>query len=525
MKNKHLLFFVFLASFLFILLSWNKYWVPLDEGIIVVGAEMVLAGEIPYKDFFLVMYPPGQIFVLALLYKVFGISLEIGRFYTCLIHVLIAMSVFLITKTLTRKTNIALIMWAISMTCLGPRLSVAPFPIWPGIAFALFSIYLFVRYLEQDKIRYLFYSGIAVGVGCLFRHDICIYAFLSIFISLLVYKKLAREISGFTICSLAAPLPVLLYFFSKSALRDLFESLILFPFIHEKTASLFFPKPCFNLNMIFHQSLYFIKANQYYIPLLIYAFVIAFLLSSLIKEKRFGKNHIMLLALLLFGLLSFNQVRIRTDPAHLLTSIHPSILLFGFILNKAIFNKDMRLKTKYLFRLCAILLSFLFFLLVIKNTDKFIKNVFKKPYRGSIVLAKFERGSVYIPQEEKRDVVNVVSFIKANTSSDERIYVGNRVHWKDDFGGSTILYFLAERLPSTKYYELLPGLITQKKVQEEIVKSLSRENLNFIILQDIDIPSLPYNKICPDRMILDNYIKNNFKSVKRFGKYNIYEKR
>ncbi|UCD55226.1 MAG: glycosyltransferase family 39 protein [Candidatus Omnitrophota bacterium] len=515
---KKLLLILCILSFMAGFLTLNKYWAPFDEGVAIVGSERVLRGEVPYKDFFVANYPPGQFYVLSFLYRMFGVSLEIGRFYTVLLHVLIAMCIFLIARKLTERTDIAVISWIISMTCLGPRLGIVSTAIWPGLGFAIFSIYLFMKYIEQDRMRYLFYSGMAVGAGVLFRHDIGLSAFLSIFATLLIYKKSVRRICNFAIYSLAMPLAVLFYLFLKSASKGLFESLVLFPFIHIKTAALTFPKPCFDLSMIFHQSLYFIKVNQYYIPLLTYAFIVIFLISVLIKEKGFGKKHIMLLLLVLFGLLTFTHVKVRTDPAHLLTIIHPSILLFGFILNKAV-SRDAPAKTKYVFGLYAILLSFLFFLLAVKNIDKSFKNVFRKPYKGSVMLTGFDRGSVYIPREEKQDIVDVVSFIKANTGPNERIYVGNIAHWVPAFGGSTIIYFLTERSPSTKYYELHPGLVTQEKVQREIVKSLSKENVNFIILQDIDIPNEGY---VHRTMILDNHIKENFKPVKKFGKYNIY---
>jgi len=234
------------------------------------------------------------------------------------------------------------------------------------------------------------------------------------------------------------------------------------------------------------------------------------------------KIDIMLFAILVFGVLTFNQVRIRTDPAHLLTAIYPSVVLFGFMLHKVIYAKSTPKILRYAYTSYAFLILFLFSLLVVKNIDKSFKNVFRKPYKKSIVLTRFNRGSVYIPKEEQKHIKDVVSFIKRNTDVNERIYVGNIAHWKDDFGGSLILYTLCERLPSTKYYEILPGLITQKKVQEEIRESLSRRNVNFIILQDIDLPKKPI--IDTSKTILDDYIRTHFNLVKKFGKYNIYEK-
>lgn len=494
-------------TFIFGVAASNKYWAPYDEGIVTVAAEMILAGEIPYRDFFMAMYPPGQIYVLAALYKIFGISLATGRFYTVFVHVLIAMSIFGITRRLTKSNAISVIAWLISVTCLSMRLGTIPFSIWPGIALAIVALHLFIIYTKEEKFSYLVYSAIALGAGFLFRHDIALYAFLAVFISLFVLKAGRKNIFAFSAGTIVIPLPVFIYLVSKDALPDLLEALVFFPLVHDKIGSLPFPAPCFNLNMIFHQSLYFIKVNQYYIPLLVYAFSAFYLITV---RRKPGKEKAMLLAVLLFGIFSFNQVRGRTDTAHLLTSIYPAVILFGVILKKSrIFS----------FRVFAVFLSLLFFLLVVKNADKSFKNILRKPYLRRVLPVNFDRGTVYIPKEEARDIENVVSYIKAGTLPDERIYVGNMAHRRDDFGGSTILYFLAGRLPATKYYELFPGLVTREKVWKEIEGSLSKDNVNVIVLQDVGCPEgdMPESA-------LDRYIAENFRFLEKFGKYNIHGK-
>jgi len=258
---------------------------------------------------------------------------------------------------------------------------------------------------------------------------------------------------------------------------------------------------------------------------LIYLFITLFLMMKFIKKFKFGKSDIALFVLLIFGILTFNQARIRTDPAHLLTVIYPSVILFGFMLYKIIYFRKRSKFIRYSYNTYVIIIFFLFSLLVIKNIDKFIKNVFKKPYKKSILLAKFDRGAVYIPKEEKDDVVNTVAFLKDHTKSGERIYVGNTAHWKDDFGGSVILYTLCHRMPSTKYYEIHPGFITQKNIQEEMKNSLQVKNVRYLVLQDIDATIAENIRIDDSALILDDYIKRAYTLVKKYGKYNIYGKR
>src|ERR1700689_4733234 len=49
-----------------------------DEGIFVDGARRVLAGQVPYRDFFIVM-GPGTFWLQALALRVFGVTLAASR--------------------------------------------------------------------------------------------------------------------------------------------------------------------------------------------------------------------------------------------------------------------------------------------------------------------------------------------------------------------------------------------------------------------------------------------------------------
>src|SRR5262244_1605743 len=49
-----------------------------DEGIILQGAERILHGEVPYRDFFS-FYTPGSFYLIALLFSVFGDSFAVAR--------------------------------------------------------------------------------------------------------------------------------------------------------------------------------------------------------------------------------------------------------------------------------------------------------------------------------------------------------------------------------------------------------------------------------------------------------------
>jgi len=80
------------------------------------------------------------------------------------------------------------------------------------------------------------------------------------------------------------------------------------------------------------------------------------------------------------------------------------------------------------------------------------------------------------------------------------------------------LYTLSERMPSAKYYELAPGLVTSGYVQEEIIDSLKTHNVPLLILQK----NTKENSL--GKSMLDDYIGKNYYPSKRIGDYFIYEK-
>ena len=170
--KKRLFFILLLISIIYTLPVYNKYWAPCDEGIILVAAEELLAGRIPYKDFFVIMYPPGQIYVMALLLKLFSSSIIAGRIYTVLISVAITMLAFCMARLITKKTKLSILAWFFVLVSLAPRLGPIPAPIWPGVFLGLLAIYLFMKYLKNPGGKAIFVTGLVAGLAVLFMHII-----------------------------------------------------------------------------------------------------------------------------------------------------------------------------------------------------------------------------------------------------------------------------------------------------------------------------------------------------------------
>ena len=68
----------FLAAAVFVTLCMDREVNVYDEGLILFGAARVMDGAIPHRDFY-TLYGPGQFYILAALYKIFGASVLIER--------------------------------------------------------------------------------------------------------------------------------------------------------------------------------------------------------------------------------------------------------------------------------------------------------------------------------------------------------------------------------------------------------------------------------------------------------------
>ena len=64
-----------------------------DEGFPVYAAQRILAGDVPYRDFWTI-HPPGQWYTLAALFKVFGFSLLAERILDALVRVLFLFTLY-----------------------------------------------------------------------------------------------------------------------------------------------------------------------------------------------------------------------------------------------------------------------------------------------------------------------------------------------------------------------------------------------------------------------------------------------
>ena len=110
-----------------------------DEGLILVGAQRILLGEVPYRDFWNT-YAPGQIAVVALLFKALGQSMLVERAYDALVRAGIAVACFALARRMGARAG-ALVAWAGATVFLGCFVTFG-YPTFPALLCALCGLLL-----------------------------------------------------------------------------------------------------------------------------------------------------------------------------------------------------------------------------------------------------------------------------------------------------------------------------------------------------------------------------------------------
>lgn len=126
-----------------------------------------------------------------------------------------------------------------------------------------------------------------------------------------------------------------------------------------------------------------------------------------------------------------------------------------------------------------------------------------------------------------RDEFEAVRFIRSNTRPADPIFVGAKDHSRV-FTNDLRFYWLAERLPGSRYIDLEAGVASLEHVQREIISDLNRSSTNWAVLTDAweigEESSLQKSQVQGSNL-LDQHFLTNFEEVASFGKISIMRRK
>lgn len=119
-----------------------------DEGILLQGAERVLHGQLPYRDFF-TFYTPGSFYLLALVFRVLGDSFAIARSSLAVAGAMCSVVTYLLAR---RSCGLGIsLMMAVLATVSGTGFRFLVLHNWYSTLFCCLALYAAVRFVESSK--------------------------------------------------------------------------------------------------------------------------------------------------------------------------------------------------------------------------------------------------------------------------------------------------------------------------------------------------------------------------------------
>jgi len=503
-----------------------------DEGLVLTNAERIRAGEVPYRDFW-TMYGPGYFYALAGIFSLVQPTILVARLFDTVLRFLLTLEVYLLARTVTSR-RAAFIPYAFVTFWLA-TIRFYSYPTFPATGALLLAALALSGYLWGKRRRWLFLSGTALGLTALLRLDFGGYGALGFGLALALFELRERCAAGgawptrparvlkaevlMAAGALLVALPLYAYLLLVSGFATVFDDLVVFP------ATVFravrhLPVP--PLIPDFSQ----LTGGQWndwlrlYLPLAIYAIVIVVSLRWLFFQPGPASDRCpavgaLFLALTGTGLGLVVKATSRYHDLHVLPTTICAVILATALIGRI----PGRLWRSAPFKIGFAGLAFLF--LTGPYVAHFGMLAARGPTSPTVCYSQLARaGCVPVSRDEER----VADYLRANTSPDEYVFVGNSRH-DLIFVNDLLLTFLVDRRSPTKYTELHPGLATTLSVQQVIANDLAEKDVQWVVTMQIWESREPNaSSISSGVTFLDDYIREHYRPETTFGSYQVWRR-
>jgi hypothetical protein len=160
---------LFLALSFFYLCIFRRYCgVDPDEGIILQGAQRILAGQVLYRDFFS-FFTPGSYYLFALIFRIFGNSYLVAHTSLAVIGALLSPITYLLARRVCSRQTSLLVTGLMIVTAVPWRFVIIHN--WDSTLFACVALYCAVRFIECPSTPWLFAMATFTSGTALFEQS------------------------------------------------------------------------------------------------------------------------------------------------------------------------------------------------------------------------------------------------------------------------------------------------------------------------------------------------------------------
>jgi hypothetical protein len=437
---------------------------PFDEGLTLQAARRVLEGQLPYRDFTWA-YGPAEPYLLAGLFKLFGVSLIQWRILRCVANAALAIVCLLMVERRVPRSA-ALAVW-LAVACGLAQ----PFNTSPSV-YALLPTMVALFLVSEGPLntRTIVLAGILTGVAAAFRFDVALFGLAAEGFVVFLRGDVRRAVGLYAI-GLALGALVYLPFAILTGPGALYQALIGHSVHTRAYWTLPFPLD-FQAPAQIGLANTIVQALDFYLPLICTVSLGVIIVGSLFARWRGRSVPVLLAGLGLFGIGMLEYLIARTDDVHaqpLLVVVAPGLALVATVL------------PRLLRVLCLVLLG----LLVAHGVADRLWQLTHPPAAQALDLPIAD--GVEVAPPEATALRRLVAVVDARVSPYRPIYVLPR---RSDLVtvNDPLLYVLTARNnPSREDY----GLQTGAAAQAQIVAMLRRLRLPVLIRWTDPISSIP----------------------------------
>jgi hypothetical protein len=490
-----------------------------DEGLILVGAMRVAAGEVPHRDFY-ANYGPGQFYTLALLFHWFGSSIFVERIYDLAVRSAIVTFAYGFIASYCRQwlavcTAVVCGLWLFSA-----GLPTIVYPILPLILFSLAGSSLLLATFSADLPPWrALLAGAITGVSALFRYDVGA-ALAAVHVASMGVAGLRRSrralpyptLALYTLGITAVFLPPALIYLAIAPLHPFIHDIFLYPVKYYARAR-HLPIPRIHWRSLENLALY--------LPPLVA--VLGWYASAREEQADQKKKGI----LILFGLLAaifYLKGIVRISVVQMLLSLVPTVIVVAVLF-------DVTAKKASRLHIVAQCLLGVFIFTAVWSGLKEVRVLYLSrqsvlqeivsPAEPCTLGKRLDTGLCFFLD---RGHQQAITYLVAHTQPSERIFIGLSHH--DRLVSNDLLtYFLSARLPATHWSHFDPDLQTRADIQTQMTQELEEEGVRYVALEsqyDAVLEQWNDSSRSSGVHLLDDYIRLHYKQVAQFGSISIW---
>jgi hypothetical protein len=512
------------------------------------GAERVLEGEVPYRDFH-TLYPPATLYFNAAVFKLFGMTLYNALFGVFIFKVFTSFLLYLCGEKIMPRS------WAVvaalsSLVWLRPNGPFKAVPMHYGALFLILALFFLLNNLREQKYRWLFLAGLSLGVLMLFKHNIGGYALIGTLLAVSLHDRqgalnaidIARnyERALIVVAGFMLPvLPVVIYMAARDALMPMTIALLFGPgeFLVSRLASV--PSPLVPMLFVSWIGLCAIAAYKLRTSAVSSVAISSFCALS-ISWFILGADQTVIdklifyapVIIILWGFITFLNRKLRLTDRRALAFI--TVLAWAaFMESFPRFAREQAVAAMPFVILLLVYLLYVYkpliktlstrpalqrFALVVFPVAMLLMGgrLFYNTYfdgglrlRSTTELA-FERGrGVYFPEAEAEEMNHVVNYIREKTPTDGYFF-------PQSYAGSSFLFLADRNNPSGAQFWGGVGVTDDERAST--LKAIDEKRVALIITSEKDIAA---EKYAPMR----DYLAAAFVPAERFGEVLILKRK